>query len=200
LPESEAMDRDNNRLGMEIGSDPDTNSWAEVVRQARQSINPFDPNGDQGGARWLPEDYWTQNPREAGPDSPRIPTYASDGDYDPRLNCPRIDGPYEPVWPQGPVPLPPRTPTPPSGNYNDNYDQDGNYDLDCDDDRPPHGNFPPSGPAPLPRLDPLVLDLDGDGIQTINVKAGTYFDHEPTVLLSRQVGSDLMMACFRGPL
>lgn len=28
------------------------------------------------------------------------------------------------------------------------------------------------------RRDPLILDLDGDGIETINVKSGAYFDHD----------------------
>jgi len=28
------------------------------------------------------------------------------------------------------------------------------------------------------RIDPLILDLDGDGIETVNVKDGAYFDHD----------------------
>ncbi len=28
------------------------------------------------------------------------------------------------------------------------------------------------------RVDPLILDLDGDGVETTNVKAGAYFDHD----------------------
>ena len=32
--------------------------------------------------------------------------------------------------------------------------------------------------APAPRKDPLVLDLDGDGIETLGQQAVTYFDHD----------------------
>ena len=32
--------------------------------------------------------------------------------------------------------------------------------------------------APAPRRDPLVLDLDGDGIETLGQQAVTYFDHD----------------------
>ncbi|KAF0215350.1 MAG: outer membrane adhesin-like, partial [Geobacteraceae bacterium] len=32
--------------------------------------------------------------------------------------------------------------------------------------------------TPPPRIDPLILDLDGDGIETTNVKAGAYFDYD----------------------
>jgi hypothetical protein len=32
--------------------------------------------------------------------------------------------------------------------------------------------------APTVRIDPLMLDLDGDGIETTNVKDGAYFDHD----------------------
>ncbi len=33
-------------------------------------------------------------------------------------------------------------------------------------------------PPPPPRRDPLTLDLDGDGIETIGVNTGAYFDHD----------------------
>jgi len=45
-------------------------------------------------------------------------------------------------------------------------------DGSCDDPRPPR-NPPPR----LPRLDPLVIDLDSDGIETMNLHAGAAFDY-----------------------
>jgi len=49
-------------------------------------------------------------------------------------------------------------------------------DRDCDN--PPHGPFPPGPVPPRHRLDPLILDLGGDGIETTNLKVGaTWFDH-----------------------
>ncbi len=32
-------------------------------------------------------------------------------------------------------------------------------------------------PVPTP-TSPIILDLDGDGVETTNVKAGVYFDHD----------------------
>lgn len=36
---------------------------------------------------------------------------------------------------------------------------------------------PPGPPGPIHRRDPLILDLDGDGIQTTNVSGIAFFDH-----------------------
>ena len=33
-------------------------------------------------------------------------------------------------------------------------------------------------PSPPPRRDPLILDLDGNGFQTVGLAQGTYFDHD----------------------
>lgn len=48
------------------------------------------------------------------------------------------------------------------------------------------------------RIDPLILDLDGDGIETINVKDGAYFDHDGNGSQNRQDGRHPMTDSLRG--
>ncbi|MBM3210809.1 hypothetical protein FJZ33_01215, partial [Candidatus Poribacteria bacterium] len=47
-------------------------------------------------------------------------------------------------------------------------------------------------PPPVPRGDPLILDLDGDGVETFHVNDGAYFDHDGNGFAERTgwAGSD----------
>lgn len=61
---------------------------------------------------------------------------------------------------------------------------DGNVPTpdSCEPEPPP----PPLPPAPaLPRRDPLVLDLDGNGFQTLSQDAGVRFDHDGNGFIER---------------
>jgi hypothetical protein len=112
-PEAEAMDRDNNIVGIRIGLSG-VCTWEEVVQEARKTIRPNDPFGETGGGRWLPEPSWRQNPgihptRPPTSDRDRIPTRTPDGNFDPRINWPSPrfpPGPYPYKWRplNGPIP------------------------------------------------------------------------------------------------
>jgi hypothetical protein len=41
-----------------------------------------------------------------------------------------------------------------------------------------HQSFTTATTAVVPRRDPLVLDLDGDGVETVSASNGAYFDHD----------------------
>ena len=58
-----SMDRQNNRIGLEIGMQART--FDDVVRMARQRMDrsPEDGSGGEGGAVWLARDRWAITPR-----------------------------------------------------------------------------------------------------------------------------------------
>lgn len=59
-------------------------------------------------------------------------------------------------------------------HYQDPYPSDPLLPTALDPFNPP-GEDPFNG-APIARWDPLILDLDGDGIETTNISSGAYFD------------------------
>lgn len=148
-PEANAMDSHNNQLGIEIGKrlaeDPNA-TWEDVIHEAR---NLFDPNSNNGdGARWL--DDWSGNPKDDNGDA--IPN------GDPRLNWPAQWG-DKPFYDY------------PSSLF-DKWFKDGVkglFDLiggiaDAIGDLYNMAQDWVGGGG-----DPLVLDLDGDGIETSSV-------------------------------
>jgi hypothetical protein len=159
-PEAEVMDRANNEIGVQIGRT--AQSWSEVVSSARTEF------GATGQANWLPANQWNVNPKDEN--GIRIPT------GDPRLNWP-------PTWPSNDLPFPGNDYAPGDGNI-------GDADFGGD----PFTGLPWPGavsstlgtdPDPLvkfikyvPRTDPLVLDLDGDGfeITAVNRTPPVLFD------------------------
>ncbi len=151
--DAEAMDRRNNEIGIEIGKG--STDWGDVVSKSRKEF------GDDGRATWLPPEKWGTNPKDA--DGNRMPN------DDPRLNWP-------PKWPTDGKPYPDVDYKPGDGNYRD---------------MPPEGD--PFTGLPWPNTiiedikkkydkasvipSPVVLDLDGDGVETTSLTAGAYFDH-----------------------
>ncbi|MCK9505527.1 MAG: hypothetical protein M0Q95_15270 [Porticoccaceae bacterium] len=165
-PEAEEMDRYNNELGIEIGnqlrSNPDS-SWRDVVESARERIDPDFPEAPINyRAQWLPDDQWRTNP---------IDELTGDrmDNNDPRLNWP-------PEWPEGP--------------YDDIHEDDPNECTpeDTDDDGIPDiidydidrlvDELLSDARDWLPRRDPLTLDLDGEGIETLPANGMVLFDHD----------------------
>lgn len=70
--EANEMDVHNNELGIKIGNrlrqQRGGSSWEDVVIEARKTIVPNDPNGNN--ARWLPQDKWKVNPKLDGKELP----------------------------------------------------------------------------------------------------------------------------------
>jgi Ca2+-binding RTX toxin-like protein len=151
---AEAMDRYNNELGITLGRE--STSWNDVVTRSRAEFD------DTGRANWLPPTDWRSNPKDANGNP--IPT------GDPRLNWPQN-------WPSDSKPYPDVDYLPGDGNIKD---------------APPSGDpftgMPWPGYEPINDIkkkfdkastipSPIILDLDGDGVETSAVSAGSYFDH-----------------------
>lgn len=47
-----------------------------------------------------------------------------------------------------------------------------------DESDEPDDPLPPTPPQPPRNLDPLAFDLDGDGVETVSISHGVYFDHD----------------------
>jgi len=154
--EDEAMDRYNNELGYKIGQN--AQSWKEVVARARELIER-DHLGEPGYAWWESPVKWEDSPPESNWPNPKWP----------------VNG--------APFPLPPGIPYPLHGNWSWKTLKD----LVCSDEPPP--GLPPwddAEKAPNPMWhDPLVLDLDGDGITTTSVTNGPWFDHDSNGFVER---------------
>lgn len=71
-----SMDRQNNRIGLEIGMQART--FDDVVRMARQRMDrsPEDGSGGEGGAVWLARDRWAITPPDGGT-PPRLGRHAT---------------------------------------------------------------------------------------------------------------------------
>jgi Ca2+-binding RTX toxin-like protein len=159
-PASRPMDLHNNSIGREIGRT--ARSWDEVVRLTREALERG-LNGGNGpmDARTLPQDQWVERPGETtAPGDPRN-------------------------WPTGPYPLDPSFPAPEEGNYSDDP-AGGTMGAEGWGGIDPYGNVDPDTSSEfvtgartrrLPR-DPLAIDLDGEGIETVGVGANPIlFDH-----------------------
>ena len=155
-PESYEMDINNNNIGIAIGRD--ARNWDQVVSRSRDEISR------PGSAVWLLSDKWTVNPKDGN--GTRIPT------GDPRLNWP-------PSWPDSNAPNPNAGYNPPAGNNRDSNGTQG----DPFTGMPWPGVDQESNIAFLAarkfvaRLDPLILDLDGDGLELISASSSLLFDH-----------------------
>lgn len=165
---AEIMDRHNNEIGIEIGKRlrESGGKWEDVVRDAREKIDP-NKNGDPDSAKWLPPEDWKKNPIDDDTGQ-RMPN------DDPRLNWP-------PTWPDDPfVP----------GN-NDDYGQDDSSPSDRPYYETPEEAKKKTGNAST-ILSPITLDLDGDGIETVSLVNGTLFDHAADGFAERTawVGAD----------
>ena len=164
-PKEEAMDKHNNEIGKEIGKklalDPNS-KYKDVVKEVQKKFDSTDNNGS--GARWLPEADWKKNP--VGLDGKRIPN------GDSRLNWP-------PAW-EKKLPL---------GDANNNNIPDileGNWQ------KKPKSPILPTVKVPFddaskfryPR-DPIILDLDGNGIKTVGLAANVHFDYDADGVLTQ---------------
>jgi hypothetical protein len=150
---AESMDRHNNELGIAIGQHlrDSGGTWNDVVSESRKLIDPSQ-NGDPESASWLPPEDWAKNPINNNTNQ-RMPN------DDPRLNWP-------PTWPDDPF-------------------EEGNSDAYGDD-----YNWPTYRPiyefiefikrqlqSASTLRSPIVLDLDGNGVQTVSLAEGVFFDH-----------------------
>lgn len=163
------MDEVNNEIGIEIGQEAD--SWNEVVSRARQLIDASLEG--QGPAFWLPEEQWRHsdtNPDPAPLDINQQPIPVSE------WNWPR------PQWPAAPYPLPPGIPAPPLGNSLRGLSF---WALEGWDSVDPYGIDPlvntafNDARAVVLVRDPLAIDLDKDGIETIGITTTpVFFDHD----------------------
>lgn len=194
LPASEAMDRHNNEIGIEIGKrlaqDPGA-SWHSTVHESRQAF--WGQDGSGSGARWQDPGQWSKNPTDAAGE--RIPNDSPD------LNWP------EPAWPDGPFQNPGGRDA--EEGYED-FPPSPRDDFDNIDLPPPPDIFDPFWKELdelwekwrklaedaydsikdgfknlfdrarnfIPVRDPLVLDLDGDGIETVAATGAILFDHD----------------------
>ncbi|HSX94177.1 MAG TPA: hypothetical protein VLG41_14715, partial [Hydrogenophaga sp.] len=167
--ERRAMDEHNNEVGFSIGRT--ANSWDEVVKASREAIDAsLERNGP---ATWLSEDQWRHsdenpNPAPTGPDKQPLPID--------QWNWP------VPQWPEGPYPLHPLVPAPPPGNSLRGLSF---WALEGWDSVDPYGIDPMvntafnEARAVVPVRDPLAIDLDKDGIETIGITATpVLFDHD----------------------
>jgi hypothetical protein len=174
------MDRANNEIGIEIGRT--ARDWREVVVRARAELEA------DGRAQILPIERWAKNPKDDKTDQ-RIPN------GDPRLNWPA-------AWPEDGAPFPGSDYSPDEGNYEDRdkpiewIDPQTAIDRGLIDPKTllPRIRVDESKPIRVdvntrfrtatasPRRDPLAIDLDGDGIETIGIPTdGTLpvlFDHD----------------------
>ena len=177
-PDSEAMDRHNNEIGISIGNkirnknnkfgEP-IGTWNDVIELSRKQIDPYNNHGE--GARWLDPSRWKANPIDEEASKQRGTTVRM-GNDDPRLNWP-------PRWPIGPfrpdfnkyrIPVKYRKLIP--GTTWQNIIDDGFHCLApwAKQKRSKHFRI----------VDPLALDLDGNGIRTVaaNQFSGSLFDHD----------------------
>jgi hypothetical protein len=191
-PDAGVMDVHNNQLGIDLGNrlrqDPFNTGWNDVVNGARSLIDPSNDHGDT--ARWLPESSWGTNPTDDD-------TGVRMANDDPRLKWPNPD------WPQGPYEFKR------DALFDDFFDatdavreQLRDYvnsftndlisaigaifngdewgalidDLTANLFTAAHNYVRP--PAPV-RCEPLILDLNGNGIETVGIDTAKpiLFDH-----------------------
>ncbi len=150
-PAAEAMDKRNNEIGVELGRG--ASSWNDVVSRARGEFS------DTGRATWLPPSQWKLNPLDGS--NNRIPT------GDPRLNWPVR-------WPVDGKPFPQVNYSPESGNY---VDKPFDPFVGLKSLSPGIYLAIQAGLAWYLRRDPLILDLDGDGIELTASSSSVLFDH-----------------------
>ena len=179
-PDRAAMDKHNNDVGIGIGKN--ARSWQEVLERARKAVSNGSTNStDPNTASWRPPSEWDGNPKnDATPDpNDRLPT--TETNWPPRWPPQGIPSPDDPNWWRE-FPFPgtqPKECTP--------YDLDGNGIPD---------RFEPLKFSPLgdifnraknwvwPR-DPIILDLDGDGLETVGLASNVYFDHDGDGVLTK---------------
>ncbi|MBD3397849.1 hypothetical protein GF413_02095 [Candidatus Micrarchaeota archaeon] len=160
-PERKAMDYWNNELGYEIGEN--ATSWEEVVSMSREKIVPS-KRSVPGYAYWFEnQSDWKKNPPFYSwnwpvpywPEGPIGPVPGTDSDY--RLWGPIWEGNYKDGENEFPMPFAACIASP--------------LQLAQEKFREPfHWER-------IVRRDPLTIDLGLDGIQTVSVKSGAYFDY-----------------------
>ena len=175
-PEFEKMDRQNNEVGIDIGRN--VRSWEEVVSRSRQEIGRTAETGWQNPSpnapvQWLPVEKWRRSevdPNPAPLDANQRPLPRD------QWNLPTLPNGV-PTWPSNSYPLPPNVDAPPNGNFTDSFGWDFNF-L-----RPLKFMAPGIYIAFQAALnwrrpgDPLILDLDGDGIELTASNSAVLFDH-----------------------
>ena len=180
-PNRAAMDKHNNDVGIGIGKN--ARSWQEVLERAREAVSNGSTNStDPNTASWRPRSEWGGNPKnDATPDpNDRLPT--TETNWPPRWPPQGIPSPDDiNWWREFPFPrTQPKECTP--------YDLNGNGIPD---------RFEPFKFSPLgdifdrakrwqPPRDPIILDLDGDGLETVGLNASNiHFDHDGDGVLTK---------------
>ena len=163
------MDEHNNELGIAIGRE--ANSWSDVVSQARRLID--ESREGNGPVKWLPTDQWRHSDVDPDP-SPRDRN-------DQVIPVSEWNWPV-PQWPSEPYPVPGNIPVPPPGNSLRGLSF---WDLEGWGSVHPYGIDPVvhtafnDARAVIPVRDPLAIDLDKDGIETVGITAApVLFDHD----------------------
>jgi Ca2+-binding RTX toxin-like protein len=161
--EAEAMDRHNNELGIKIGKT--AGSWKDVVHSAREKMNEsIGPNDDPSNLfddapDWLAREQWEKHPK----DEMGNELDPSEWNWNTNPNNSSVN------WPNDPYNIPAGINSPEDGNYGD-WLGDKLGDLFKTINR--------DNTYRIQRYDPLALDLDGDGLETVasNKLAGALFD------------------------
>jgi Ca2+-binding RTX toxin-like protein len=176
--DNSSMDWNNNTQGSEIGEN--AQSWDDIVTGARskmdQSVNGAGASDPNGPVTWMnPQEWSDANSTNTTPYSERNwPT-------NPSL-------PAGPVWPSTPYTLPPNLVSPPTiGNYQQQQwltlQDIINFGINLENwingiEQSVANLFSAARTYVPPRGDPLALDLDRDGIETIGANGTVLFDHD----------------------
>ena len=105
------------------------------------------------------------------PNNPENPNYDPEHPYDPNdPNAPYDPNrPYDPTKPYGPQnPYDPNQPPDPNNPYDPRNPRDPNNPNDPRNQRPPWD--PLNDPLKPPKRDPLVIDLNGNGVELISIQ------------------------------
>ena len=134
--------------GIGVNADYDPNDPREAESGSDANDDTSDPPDDGSG-----EDEPRENSQSPDPEDPREAESGSDANDD--------------------------TSDPPDDGSGEDEPRENSQSPDPEDPRGDHWFPPPPARTPTPQLrDPLILDLDGDGVETVGLDAGIHFDHE----------------------